>query len=128
MNDEFHLINEFLNCPHKFKISSHDTLCFEVDILGNIDSHPQYYGDARNNFIETLNLIKKANHMESSHIYSNYIKHLVQCYHAHQDPNYDIEHQNPDENLLDFHKFVSKDPSVLSIIQSIVEKNLMGPI
>ena len=78
MNDEYHLIYEYLNCPRQFKISAHDTLMFELHIQGNIDSHPEFYGEARNNFVETLDKIHKANHKVASEVYSSYIKHLVE--------------------------------------------------
>lgn len=125
---EHHLINEFLNCPHKFRVRSHDSLLFEVDIEGTIDTNPHYYGEARNNFIETLNLIHTANHMETANIYSNYIKHLVECYEAHKDPNYITNFGDDTANLMDFHKFISHDPAVYNIIEEIVDKNKMGPI
>ena len=128
VNNEFHLINEFLNCPHQFTIPAHDTLCFEVNIQGNSESHPEYYNEARANFIETLNRIHKANHLETSHIYSNYIKHLVECYHVHKKPDYDTSRLKGEENLIDFHRFVSQDPAVFNIMQEIAEKNIMGPI
>lgn len=125
---QYHLINEFLNCPSKFTVDGYDSLLFQISIVGSIESNPEFYGEARNNFLETLNLIQTANHMEASHIYSNYIKHLVECYNAHKDPDYSLKIKNQSDSLIDFHKFVSKDPKVLQIIESIVEKNLLGPV
>jgi len=119
LRDEYHLINEFINCPRKFKVNGHQSLIFEVHIEGNIESHPEYYGEARNNFVSTLECIHKANNMQASNIYANYIKHLVE-YHA--------EESKSDDDLVNFHKFVAKDPSVFRIMKEIVEKNIMGPI
>jgi len=124
----YHLVNEFLNCPSHFRVGAYDTALFQIFIEGNIKSHPEFYGEARNNFVATLKLIEQANHMETSHIYSNYIKHLVECYNAHRDPGYADRLSSGDKELVDFHSFVSKDPTVHAIIEEIVEKNLIGPI
>ena len=128
IKDEYHLIYEYLNCPHQFEVSANDTLTFELHIQGNIDSHPEFYGEARNNFVETLDKIHNANHKVASQVYSNYIKHLVEWYHAHRNPDYQIKETKAGQNLVDFHIFVAKDPSVLRIIEEIVENNSMGPI
>lgn len=125
---EYHLINEFLNCPHMFKISPHDSVCFEVIVNGDIHSNPEFYWRARDNFIKTLEKIHESSHMETSNIYSGYIKHLAQCYHQHRNPDYEQTHKNIDANLADYHKFISNDSNVMKIIEEIVEKNSMGPI
>lgn len=62
ITDEYHLINEFLNFPFKFEIKSNDSLVFEVHILGDINSHPEHYTEARNNFITTLATIHNGKH------------------------------------------------------------------
>ena len=127
-NNQYHLVNEFLNCPHKFKVEGYGAILFEIGVQGDCNSHPEYYEEARQSFIYTLQVIHDANHMQSSNIYSNYIKHLVESYNAHKNPNYNSENTQQEENLVNFHSFVSQDPTVMRIIQSITEKNHMGAI
>ena len=124
--NEHHLINEFLFYPRKFTISAHDTLAFEVDVELDSDSHHELYTQAREKFMKNLDLIRQCNHMETANIYSKYIQHLVECYHIHR--NIFFELNTPDEDLKDFHNFISKDQSVLEIIKKIVNRNSMGPI
>ncbi|CAI2359153.1 unnamed protein product [Moneuplotes crassus] len=123
---EYHLLNEFIFCPKKFTVDAHETVTLEVQVEENPETHHEIYIKARQKFMENLELVSKATHMEASNIYMKYIQNLGECYHIHCAEEYTFSEE--DEDLKDFHDLISKDQNVLAIIQKIVEKNKMGPI